>query len=117
MAVFIVLIGCENNTDGSEHHVANDTIATTTELNIIPTFQFYGELLPEDLEVSDSLTLPYGFKVEQVAGCDVTNALVKEVKVHNIHAVAMMKERHGNDWRQQFETATGKSLQYFIIVD
>lgn len=86
---------------------------STEESPII--FQFYGEALPTNLIIRDSISLAYGFRMERVTGCVIDAKKKKEVDDHNTEAALQMVERHGKSWRYDFEETTGFSLSPYVL--
>ena len=80
--------------------------------SFFPEFQIYG--LPEgQLEDNDSLTIPYGFVVRRLAGCEEeTPNQFEKIDSHNQNTYELMVKRYGKDWLGIFERETGQKLLY-----
>lgn len=80
-------------------------------------FHYYGEKMPlkyENPQV-DSIALKYGFVLKRVAGDDLTNEIVEDVKAHNEKALGEMLVKEGGAWRRKFEAEVGFSLSSYGI--
>jgi hypothetical protein len=89
--------------------LASDTI-------YFPTFQIYGELAPvnyiDGRPEDDSVTMMHGFRVIRVSGCSITSELVESVRINNLKANEDMIKLHGENWKSDFEVASGMRLTF-----
>lgn len=86
------------------------------ETILFPQFHLYGEALPSEYVDDNALTLPYGFKVKYIAGCDISQIDLKKTIQHNQAMFDLMKKRYGQLWYLRFKEQTGKQL-YLEIDD
>ena len=129
-ASLLVLTACRNggNSDGaidSTHGISemadsqdgtetgSDDTASDSNwgADSLPVFQLYGELAPDGyLDGADTITEAFGFKLDRVASCEVTQELVASVGKNNQLAMEAMNEKYGSNWQQDFTEKTGYQL-------
>ncbi len=78
------------------------------------TFLIYGELAPMDYaKPKDSMiTLNYGFKLERIAGCDITADIERSVIQHNQKGDSILLRKIGENWKEEFEQKESLKLSF-----
>ena len=98
--VFSVIISCSKKADKQTIIVKNtDSVKSETVV-----FLNYGMIIPGyALEIDSVKTKKFGFIIKNVAGCEVTDALLDSIKTNNEASDLKMKTKYGNNWQLDFE--------------
>lgn len=106
-SVFSVIISCIKKADKQTIIVKNtDSIKSETVV-----FLNYGMIIPGyALEIDSVKTKKFGFIIKNVAGCEVTDALLYRIKTNNETSNLKMKTRYGNNWQLDFEKTAKMKL-------
>ena len=104
----------EENITSTDNSNLTQSVTKSDRVIETPTFEIYGELASDNYlnGGEDSITLPYGFLVERVAGCEVTDELVESVKENNRVANEQMIASFGEMWLANFEKKSGMNLTF-----
>ena len=99
-SVFSVIISCIKKAD-KQTIIVNNTDSVKSETVV---FLNYGMIIPGyALEIDSVKTKKFGFIIKNVAGCEVTDALLDRIKTNNEASDLKMKTKYGNNWQQDFE--------------
>lgn len=92
LIVLVLLIACQNNKENKQALTIQNNKKTDTL-----TYQTYG--LPPEIYYHEALTsifAKYGATVDAVAGCEVTDSLLKAVDIHNDSLFAVLAKKYNN---------------------
>mgnify|MGYP000645707263 CR=1 FL=1 len=108
----LLFMSCNNSKKTTQTSDKNQADTITTEnIEVLPTFQIYGESLPVGyLDDENPITEKYGFRMKRIAGCTLGSDEAKKAKQNNAQLMKKMNEEYGVDWRAVFEKETGFKL-------
>lgn len=93
--------------DSAAHQPQPPVIAADT----LPVFETYGELPPQGyLYDADTLTERYGFKLKNLAGCEVDGLDLRAIQRHNRGVRDQLAKKYGEQWLEKFERETHYKL-------
>ena len=105
--VFSVIISCIKKADKQTILVNN----TNSVKNETVVFLNYGMIIPGyALEIDSVKTKKFGFIIKNVAGCEVTDALLDSIKTNNEASNLKMKTKYGKNWQLDFEKTAKMKL-------
>lgn len=79
--------------------------------DILPVFETYGELPPQGyLYDADTITERYGFKLKNLAGCEVDGLDLPAIQCHNRAVRDQLAKKYGKQWLEKFERETHYKL-------
>ena len=83
----------------------------------LPVFFIYGELAPMGyLNGEDPITEKYGFKLKRIAGCEISNTIIKKAYTQNQKSFKEMNTKYGKYWIDEFEKKSKYKLAIPSII-
>lgn len=114
--VILVFISCKKKVVIDSVKGLENTKSTTSQ-EALPEIHFYGETLPIDLAISDSIAKQFGFKLKRIGGDVLNEEMILSAKNNNQKTLLFLNKKYGENWRGNFEKQTGKKLNYYLLLE
>ncbi len=107
-------VGCKSQKKAVPDRAAQAFVAAampkTDSLVVLQEYGLTRESSAEEAARS-IVALKWNVRFQSVAGCMVSEQLIKSVKQHNDSAVAWLNKKHGSEWRSAIEKETPFELE------
>lgn len=111
LSILFLLVGISSCSESNQPVEDINTTEPEEKEEGLPVFLIYGELAPDGyLDGEDPITEKYGFKLERIAGCEVSNSEIQRAHAQNKKSMELMHRTYGSGWQNKFEKMTGLKL-------
>ncbi len=115
----IILIGCKPQKMAVPDRAAQAFVATAmSKPDTVVVLQTYGlsRMSSAEKAAQSIVALKWNVSFQSVAGCLVSEQLIKSVKLHNDSVISWLNKKHGPEWRSNIERETPIELEREQIV-